>query len=62
MRRKKCAKRPMPRGPSAITIFFRAGKEGTRFYFGEAKDVGVTAFKGTIRTFLKVLAVPVGRP
>jgi hypothetical protein len=33
------------------------GKVRARFYLDGAKGRGVTGFKGTIRTFLKVLAV-----
>jgi hypothetical protein len=60
MRRKKCAKKADATAKGALrgNNFAQARtRSGPDFYFGGAKDVVVTAFKGAIIAFFKVLAV-----
>jgi hypothetical protein len=47
----------LPRGPPLKQFYSGPGKVWTLFYFEWLKGRGVTAPKGTIRKFLKLLAV-----
>jgi hypothetical protein len=49
-------------GPPRKQFFSGPGKVKPKFYFEGTKGRGVTTFKETIRTFLKVLAVLSFRP